>query len=145
MPVSQRVAQHWGNIRNCSERHLFSWIVFYLLENLSSSASTASKYLRRRARRVRLSPPPSPALWWKRRALASPGPPHIHCWLSPENTAYMVQPNRHRLTLRVLNYCYKIHEVRRFFLIWNHHKCLSYVFLIHFNTYVSGLRPLEIY
>ena len=31
-----------------------------------------------------------------------------------------------------------------FFSIWNHHKCLSYIFLIHLNTYVMGLQPLDI-
>ena len=35
-------------------------------------------------------------------------------------------------------------ETKGFFLTWNHHKCLSYLFLIHLNTYVMGLRPLEI-
>ena len=25
---------------------------------------------------------------------------------------------------------------------WNHHKCLTQLFLIHLNTYVMGLRPL---
>ena len=29
--------------------------------------------------------------------------------------------------------------------IWNHHKCLSQLFLLHLNTYVMGLRPLEIF
>ena len=31
-----------------------------------------------------------------------------------------------------------------FFSIWIHHKCLRQLFLIHLNTYVMGLRPLEI-
>ena len=31
-----------------------------------------------------------------------------------------------------------------FSLIWNHHKCLSQLFLIHLNTYVMGLRSFEI-
>ena len=29
--------------------------------------------------------------------------------------------------------------------IWDHHNCLSQLFLIHLNTYVMGLRPLEIF
>ena len=28
---------------------------------------------------------------------------------------------------------------------WNHHECLSQLFPIHLNTYVMGLRPLEIF
>ena len=31
------------------------------------------------------------------------------------------------------------------FSIWNHHKCLSFLFPLHLNTYVMGLRPLEIF
>ena len=27
----------------------------------------------------------------------------------------------------------------------NHHNCLSWLFLIHLNTYIMGLRPLEIF
>ena len=34
---------------------------------------------------------------------------------------------------------------QRIFSIWNHHKCLSYIFLVHLNTYVMGLRSLEIF
>ena len=33
----------------------------------------------------------------------------------------------------------------QFFSIWNHHKCLSLLFLLHLNTYVMGLWPLEIF
>ena len=33
----------------------------------------------------------------------------------------------------------------RFFSILNHHKCLRQLFPIHLNTYVMGLRPLEIF
>ena len=32
-----------------------------------------------------------------------------------------------------------------YFSIWNHHKCLSWLFPIHFNTYAMGLWPLEIF
>ena len=32
-----------------------------------------------------------------------------------------------------------------FLSIRNHHKCLSQIFLIHLNTYVMGLRQLEIF
>ena len=34
---------------------------------------------------------------------------------------------------------------REFFSIWNHHKYLSQIFSIHLNTYIMGLRPLEIF
>ena len=39
----------------------------------------------------------------------------------------------------------KTMETKGLFLIWNHHKCLRYLFLIHLNTHVKGLRPLEIF
>ena len=45
----------------------------------------------------------------------------------------------------MLGYLYNNHEDETFFTIWNHHKCLNYLFLIHLNTYVMGLRPLEIF
>ena len=32
-----------------------------------------------------------------------------------------------------------------FFSIWNHHKCLSYLFPLHLNTYVMGLQSLWIF
>ena len=32
-----------------------------------------------------------------------------------------------------------------FYSIRKHHKCLSSLFLIHLNTYIMGLRPLEIF
>ena len=35
--------------------------------------------------------------------------------------------------------------VNHFFSILNHHKCLSQLFPIHLNTYVMGIRPLEIF
>ena len=31
------------------------------------------------------------------------------------------------------------------FSIWNNHKCLSYLFPLHLNTYVMGLQPLWIF
>ena len=34
---------------------------------------------------------------------------------------------------------------QRIFSIWNHHKCFSYIFLVHLNTYVMGLWSLEIF
>ena len=34
---------------------------------------------------------------------------------------------------------------QRVFSLWNHHKCLSQLFPINLNTYVMGLRPLEIF
>ena len=37
------------------------------------------------------------------------------------------------------------HGDQKFFPTWNHHKSLSYLFLIHLNTYVIGLRLLEIF
>ena len=36
-------------------------------------------------------------------------------------------------------------KAKGFFAIWNHHNCLSQLFPIHLNTYVMGLRPLEIF
>ena len=33
-------------------------------------------------------------------------------------------------------------EIKGFSSIWNHHKCLSYIFPLHLNFYVMGLRPL---
>ena len=42
-------------------------------------------------------------------------------------------------------FSYKPCRPKRFFSIWNHHKCLSYLFPLHMNTYVMGLRPLEIF
>ena len=35
-------------------------------------------------------------------------------------------------------------EIKGFISIYYHHKCLIQLFLIHLNTYVMGLRPLEI-
>ena len=34
---------------------------------------------------------------------------------------------------------------QRVFSIMNHHKCLSYLFRIHLNTYGMGLRSLQIF
>ena len=36
-------------------------------------------------------------------------------------------------------------ETKGFISICNRHKCLIHLFLIRLNTYVMGLRPLEIY
>ena len=37
-------------------------------------------------------------------------------------------------------------QIKKHFLsIWNHHKCLSYLFPLHLNTYVMGLRSLCIF
>ena len=36
-------------------------------------------------------------------------------------------------------------ETKGFRSILNHHKCLGQLFLINLNTYVMGLRPLEIF
>ena len=49
-------------------------------------------------------------------------------------------------TLKALK-CFfmKTLETKGFFSIWNHYDCLSWLFLIHLNTYVMGLRPLEIF
>ena len=33
-------------------------------------------------------------------------------------------------------------ETKAVFLIRNHHKCPSQLFLLHLNTYVIGLQPL---
>ena len=45
-------------------------------------------------------------------------------------------------TPKTLKYVCINHGDKRFFSIWNHHKCLSFVFPLHFNTYVMCLRPL---
>ena len=49
------------------------------------------------------------------------------------------------LTLKALPIFAKILETKWFLLILNHQKCLIQVFPIHLNTYVMGLRPLEIF
>ena len=49
------------------------------------------------------------------------------------------------LTLKALNILIKNMETKGFLWIWNHHKWLSYLLLIHLNTYVMGLRPLCLY
>ena len=49
------------------------------------------------------------------------------------------------LTHKALKYFIKTSEAKVFFSIWNHHKCLRELVLIHLNTYVMGLRPLEIF
>ena len=36
-------------------------------------------------------------------------------------------------------------ETKAFYSFRNHHKCFSQLFLIHLNTYVMGLQPLEIF
>ena len=36
----------------------------------------------------------------------------------------------------------KTSQPKVLFSIWNHHKCLSQLFLVHLNTYVMGQRPL---
>ena len=40
---------------------------------------------------------------------------------------------------------WKTLETKGFILIWYHHKSLFQLFPIHLNTYVMGLRPLEIF
>ena len=45
------------------------------------------------------------------------------------------------ITLKALNYFCISHGAQRVFS--NHHKCLSYLFQIHLNTYVMGPRPLK--
>ena len=47
------------------------------------------------------------------------------------------------LTLTTLIYFCLNHGEQRFFK--NHHKCLSYLFLLHLNTFVMGLLPLLIF
>ena len=48
------------------------------------------------------------------------------------------------LTLKAMNYFNKNLEDQRVYSIQNHHTCFIEVFMIHLNTYVMGLRPLEI-
>ena len=40
------------------------------------------------------------------------------------------------LTPKTLKYCYINQEIKGFLSIWNNHKCLSYLFLLHLNTYM---------
>ena len=61
------------------------------------------------------------------------------CPIVIDNVSRMV------LTLEALRFFLKTLETKGFFSIWNHHTCLSQLFLIHFNTYLMGLRPLEIF
>ena len=49
------------------------------------------------------------------------------------------------LTLEVLKYIWTNHIDQSVFLIWNHHKCLTWLFPTHLNTYARGLRPLWIF
>ena len=49
------------------------------------------------------------------------------------------------LTIKELNFSLKTMETKGFISISYHHKCLIQLFLIHLNTYVMGLRPLEIF
>ena len=49
------------------------------------------------------------------------------------------------LTLKALIFFIKTLETKGFISIWYHHKCLIQLFPIHLNTYVMGLRPLEIF
>ena len=48
------------------------------------------------------------------------------------------------LILKELNFFHKNIWGQSVFSIWNHQNCLSYVFPIRLNTYVMGLRPLQI-
>ena len=48
-------------------------------------------------------------------------------------------------TLKVLIIFKKTMETKGIYSIWNHYKCFSYLFLLHLNTYLMGLRPLEIF
>ena len=47
--------------------------------------------------------------------------------------------------LEVLKICLLKSKYQSFFLVWKHHKCLSYLFPTHLTTYVMGLRPLVIF
>ena len=46
-------------------------------------------------------------------------------------------------SLQTLNFV-KTMETKVGFSIRNHHECLSWLFQIHLNTYVMGLRPVEL-
>ena len=49
------------------------------------------------------------------------------------------------LTLNALIFFIKTLATKGFVSIWYHHKCLIQLFPIHLNTYVMGLRLLEIF
>ena len=49
------------------------------------------------------------------------------------------------ITPKALNVFMKIMETKELFSIWNHHKCVIYLFPIHSNSYVLNLLPLEIF
>ena len=49
------------------------------------------------------------------------------------------------LTLKALIFFMKTLEAKGVFSVWNYHKGLIQVFPIPLNTYVLGIRPLEIY
>ena len=51
-----------------------------------------------------------------------------------------------RLTLKAQQYFYTLNQEKKgLLLIWNHHKCLSWLFLFHLNTYCMGRRPLWLF
>ena len=56
-----------------------------------------------------------------------------------------MQPPGVGLTLSAEFICKKTSQLNVVFSISNHPKCLSWLFPIHLNTYVMGLRPLEIF
>ena len=72
--------------------------------------------------------------------LAVINPLYINCYGNEIAIANIPTP----LTLtglRALNSLCINHGDQRVFKIWNHHNCLSQLFLLHLNTYVMGLRP----
>ena len=72
---------------------------------------------------------------------------HIHTQGVFVVTEHQLYTNikRARLSLTTLKYFCKNLETKVFFSIWNHHECLSWLFPRHLNTYVLGLRSLEIF
>ena len=61
----------------------------------------------------------------------------IHQSTASERTTRVV--NMATLPLTTLKYFCINHGDQSFFLIWNHHKCLSEFFLVHLTTYGMGL------
>ena len=49
------------------------------------------------------------------------------------------------LTLKPLKYFVSTKETKGLYSIWNHHKCLIWLYLHHLNTYVMCLRLIDIF
>ena len=66
-------------------------------------------------------------------------------WPTWQHTTSESFAQRWALTLKRWIIFFINYENQSVFSIWKHHKCLTQLSLIHLNTYVMGLRPLEIF